>query len=253
MKDFTLEAYMRLVQALLDKGLPIYGVADWLRAKPEKGALIRHDVDRRPANALEMAKAEAEAGVLTTYYFRVVGSANNPDIMREVAELGHEVGYHYEDLALAKGNNDLAKKLFSQHLAELRTVVPIVTVAMHGSPLSPHNNLDIWKTTSLEEYELIGEAFLTVDYSEIYYFTDTGRGWNSSTTNLRDRPSNSMHVKLAESGVIGLLDFIKNAEINKAAFSVHPERWDKSESGWYYQLGRDLLFNSAKRLIALTK
>lgn len=253
MNDFTLNDYMRIVQALHHKDLPIFGVAEWLRVKPKKGALIRHDVDRRPSNALEMAKAEAAAGVFTTYYFRVIGSANNHSIMRAVAELGHEVGYHYEDLALAKGNKDLAKQLFSQHLAELRAVVPIVTVAMHGSPLSLHNNLEIWEFISLSEYELIGEALQSVDYSGAYYFTDTGRGWDSSTTNFRDRPSKYLHVSLPERGTKGLLDFIEHTKIIKTAFSVHPERWDKSASGWCYQFGRDLIFNSAKRIIALTR
>lgn len=244
---------MRIVQALQNKGLLIFGVADWLSSKPENGAVIRHDVDRRPFNALEMAKAEAASGIFTTYYFRVVGSANNHSVMRAVSELGHEVGYHYEDLALAKGNKELAKKLFSQHLAELRAVVPIVTVAMHGSPLSKYNNLDLWSFISLSEFELVGEALQTVDYSGSYYFTDTGRRWDASTTNIRDRPSQSVLVNLGGGGTKDLLKFIENTKINKIALSVHPERWDKATIGWCFQYGRDLVFNSAKRIIALAK
>jgi hypothetical protein len=59
MRDFTLQAYMRLIDKLRYSGLSIYGVADWLIKKPQMGTLIRHDVDRKIKNALEMAKAEA--------------------------------------------------------------------------------------------------------------------------------------------------------------------------------------------------
>lgn len=253
MRDFSLDAYMQVVHALLAKQLPIFGVAKWLNEAPQEGALIRHDVDRRPQNALDMAKAEATLGVFTTYYFRVVGSANNPEIMRAIAELGHEVGYHYEDLALAKGDHERAKSLFAEHLKALRGIVPISTVAMHGSPLSPHNNLDIWKLVSLDDFGLLGEAFITVDYSNSYYFTDTGRAWDSIKTNLRDRPAAALPALLSKSGTDGLLDFINWTEIKKIAFSVHPERWDKSMQGWCFQYAKDFAFNSAKRLIALTR
>lgn len=253
MRDFSLDAYMQVVHALLAKQLPIFGVAKWLNDAPRLGALIRHDVDRRPENALDMAKAEAELGVFTTYYFRVVGSANNPKIMRAVADLGHEVGYHYEDLALAKGDHERANLLFAEHLKMLRGIVPILTAAMHGSPLSPYNNLDIWKSATLQGFGLRGEAFITVDYSGSYYFTDTGRAWDSTKTNLRDRPAAALPAILSKSGTAGLVDFIDRTEINKIAFSVHPERWDKSTQGWCFQYVKDFVFNSAKRLIALTR
>jgi hypothetical protein len=249
MRDFTLQAYMRLIDKLRYSGLSIYGVADWLIKKPKMGALIRHDVDRKPKNALEMAKAEAATGVFTTYYFRVIGSAYNPKIIREIANLGHEVGYHYEDLALAKGDMKLAKQLFERHLAELRTIVPIITVAMHGSPLSPYTNSDIWKFISHANYNLIGDALLTVDYSKFYYFSDTGRAWNSTVTNLRDKVASSMFVRPNIRGTKELIDFISSERINRIAISLHPERWDKSIAGWLTQLIKDMLINIAKYLL----
>jgi hypothetical protein len=253
MKDFTLKKYLDILQALRNKDIPIYGVEEWLRIKPEAGALIRHDVDRRPKNALQMARAEAAMGIFTTYYFRIVGSAYNPEIISAISSLGHEVGYHYEDLSLARGDPLRAKNFFGNHLEMLREVAPIVTVAMHGSPLSPYNNIDIWQSISLAEYGLIGEAFLTVDYSGTYYFTDTGRGWNSTTTNLRDRPLLSLYANLDGAETNSLLDFIIRADIKKVAFSIHPERWDSSVAGWFSQMGRDFIFNSIKRLIAFIR
>lgn len=253
MKDFRLKDYMRLVFALQKAGIPLYTVAEWIRARPVRGAVMRHDVDRRPWNAVRMAEAEREAGISSTYYFRVVGSANNPEAMKKVAALGHEVGYHYEDLTLARGNVREALELFGAHLEALRKVVPISTVVMHGSPLSPHNNLDMWQQGNLADFKLQGDAFLSIDYSGTLYFTDTGRRWNSSTTNLRDRPPLAITGELNGSGTNALVDFIGDNDLTKMAFSVHPERWDATAGGWASQYARDLIFNAAKRLIALTR
>ena len=70
---------------------------------PEKDfLLIRHDVDITPWSALAMAEMEKEEGVETTYYFRLHAPYYNllePTCLgavHRIAELGHEVGLHYE-------------------------------------------------------------------------------------------------------------------------------------------------------------
>ena len=59
--------------------------------------------------------------------------------------MGHEIGYHYEDLAMAKGNYEKAILSFEQNLAKLRHIVPVETICMHGSPLSKFDNRKIWE------------------------------------------------------------------------------------------------------------
>ena len=59
---------------------------------------MRHDVDKLPGNALKMARLEHEMGVKATYYFRAVPVSWDEGIIREIAGMGHEVGYHYENL-----------------------------------------------------------------------------------------------------------------------------------------------------------
>lgn len=64
--------------------------------------LIRHDIDISCWAALEMAELERSEGVCTTYYFRLHATTYNlmtPSqigIAREIADMGHEVGLHYE-------------------------------------------------------------------------------------------------------------------------------------------------------------
>ena len=50
-----------------------------------------------------MAQLEADMGNRGTYYFRIVPESFDPQIIENIAELGHEVGYHYEDVSLVIG------------------------------------------------------------------------------------------------------------------------------------------------------
>lgn len=72
----------------------------------KKIVLFRHDVDRNPQNTLEMAKLEADLGIKASYYFRFVLESYTEEIIKEIVGLGHEIGYHYENLSQvgAKGN-----------------------------------------------------------------------------------------------------------------------------------------------------
>lgn len=252
-RDFTLDAYGTLVEAILYRGLQVHGVKSWILARPISGAVVRHDVDRSPCNALRMAEFEAALGLRTTYYFRVVGSAFDRGIMRTVHALGHEVGYHYEDLALARGNRTEALRLFARHLELLREVVPIDTVAMHGSPLSRHNNLGMWEGASPKDFGLLGDAFTSIDHAGVHYFTDTGRAWDAAASNMRDRPPGAAQARLSQPGTPGLVAYLRANPVTRLSLSVHPERWNSTTSGWCLQYARDKAANAAKRLIRLVR
>ena len=74
-----------------------------LQNKPNKFIIIRHDVDygNDLPYTLKMARKEAEMGITATYYFRTHDDVFKPDIIREIADLGHEIGYRE-----ARGDND---------------------------------------------------------------------------------------------------------------------------------------------------
>ncbi len=253
MKDFTLQKYALLIQFLQDIDLPVFGVQNWHSVDPNRGVLIRHDVDRKPMNALEMAKFEEQHGIKTTYYFRVVGSAYNSKVIKSVAELGHEIGYHYEDLALANGDMNKAHKLFGKHLEDLRELADVKTVAMHGSPLSRHNNVDIWQTGSLADYGLEADAFVSIDYSETPYFTDTGRSWGADTTNLRDKPETKEKSQSLVESTNDLIEFLRMKDYQRFAISAHPERWSTTQLDWMIQLIKDQGVNYTKRILRVIR
>ena len=249
MRDFTLHEYRWLVENLLRLQVPVFGVLAWCHARPQRGFLVRHDVDRKPANAFEMARLEADMGIATTYYFRAVGSAYNPAIIQQIAAMGHEVGYHYEDLALASGDLERAHSMFSEHLGRLRRLVDIQTIAMHGSPLSRFNNLDMWRQCSLSQYGLQADAFLTVDYTGVPYFTDTGRCWGAGAANLRDKPETANPPPVTVRSTRDLVAYVQGSAPQRLAMSAHPERWAHAELDWWLQLAKDRGVNGVKRVL----
>jgi len=113
--DFTLAKFRRLCTCVAQH-YPTLTLAEYFQGKdlPTRFAMMRHDIDRKPENALYTARVEAESGIRATYYFRRYGSAFRPGIMREIEGMGHEVGYHYEVLGKAKGDHKRAIGMFEK-------------------------------------------------------------------------------------------------------------------------------------------
>lgn len=247
--DFTLKAYEKILIAIKEADLPVYTISQWIEAPRDRGVILRHDVDRLPKNALEMARLEASYGVFATYYFRIGRHTFKPEIISAIANLGHEIGYHYEDLSLAKGNKKIAFTLFEKHLTMLRKYANIRTIAMHGRPLSGFDNRELWKERDFRDFDLIGEAFLSIDYSDLYYFTDTGRSWSEHSINLRDKVQLSKAANINSTYELG--NFIKSSRKSKISIVAHPERWNKLMVKWLGYLVFDKFVNILKHFLKI--
>jgi len=251
--DFTLRSYARIIEAALEAGLPTHAIIDWhdLPADARRGVMLRHDVDRRPENALAMARLEAERGVRSSYYFRIVPTAFHPGIIKAIAELGHEIGYHYEDWWLAGRDPVKARRLFESHLSRLQQLAPIRSIAMHGSPLARENNMTIWKHFDFAEYGLV-DAILSLDYRGHVFFTDSGRTFGVSEANLRDYLGNAgtePSVRTSDD----LAAYLRRCPENPIQINVHPERWNEPGWRWYRQLAIDHAANSIKRALKMVR
>lgn len=250
--DFTLSAYRELLEVTKESGYDFYTIKEWIEGKPESGVVIRHDVDRRAANSLRTAELEHASGIRATYYFRMTKGSFRRDIIERISGMGHEAGYHYEDLSMHGGNYDNAIRSFESNLARLRQAVEVSTAAMHGKPTSKINNLDLWKKYDFRNYGLAGEAYLSPDFSDIYYFSDTGRNWKSkSKSNYKDYAAG-----LKSDGVkstADLINFIKRERPSKLMLMTHPERWNAGFTGYAYYLIRDGIINTVKSLYSLIR
>lgn len=261
--DFTLKQYKALLQALLHKGFPFQTYASYsgiveskeliADSQQSKVLVLRHDVDKMPQNSLRFAKIQADLGIQATYYFRIVPESWDEDIIKEIAALGHEVGYHYETMdevsskfkvqrfgfaqrkssklkrsgspvstGLKKGEGkisedqliDLAYEEFCENLEAFRKIVDVKTISMHGSPLSSFDNRAIWKKYDYKKLGLIAEPYFDLDFNKTFYITDTGRRWDGDKFNVRDKP---MAARSKEQGARSQ-EVVSNPEFLKLHF-----------------------------------
>lgn len=86
------------------QGFEFQPVAAFMQTPEPRFIILRHDVDRLPGNALKTARLEHELGIPASYYFRAVPESWDEAIIRKIAGLGHEIGYHYKNLSACKGD-----------------------------------------------------------------------------------------------------------------------------------------------------
>lgn len=210
--DFTIDTYRRLLIAIKKQDFSFCTFLEFLKVPGTKTLVNRHDVDKQPLNSLEFARIQADEGIRGTYYFRIVPESFDEKIIREIFSLGHEIGYHYEDVSLTvqrhKGvkaqwqskrrtaddarhtEEELARvaiESFRENLAKLRQIVPVNTICMHGSPMSRWDSRLLWKYYDYHDFGIAGEPYFDIDFEKVLYLTDTGRRWDGDSFNVRDK------------------------------------------------------------------
>ena len=246
--DFTYSSYERLLDAALASGYQFLTVREYVSAEdlPDRFLLMRHDVDRKPENALDMARIEAEAGVPSTYYFRAIEKTYDPALISSVEDLGHEVGYHYEDVDTADGDVYVARESFRENLARFRSFVDVDTVAMHGNPLTSHDNRDLWEHERLEEHDLLGEVYLSVDFTDVVYFSDSNRTWYDEKTIVDDWPVGPSEKPTQVTSTPELIELVESGALPRLYVLVHPNRWADSTVEWVQEFAKDAVINTGK-------
>ncbi|RCR67607.1 hypothetical protein [Larkinella punicea] len=244
--DFTEHKYRQLLKLLLSKKYNFQTFDEFLRIPNKKSIILRHDVDLRPENSLTFAKLQNELGVKGVYYFRAVPESWDEQIIRQIAELGHEIGYHYECLTTCKGNLAMAIQDFEKNLTELRRLAPVATICMHGSPLSKYDSKDLWKTHSYRDFGIIGEPYFDIDFNKVAYLTDTGRRWDGEKVSVRDKVSTTFTHSFKTTD-----DIITAAKQpgfpNQIMFTFHPQRWNDNPYFWTQELVTQNVKNIIKR------
>ncbi len=247
MRDFTLNLYKELLSEFLGAGYSFFTFEDWCLGKAEgKYIILRHDVDEMAKNALYMALLENQLGIRATYNFRIVRQSDDPVIIKKIADWGHEIGYHYEDLATAEGDYEKAIVSFRRNLAHFRTFYPVKTVSMHGSSTSVYDNRDLWKKYDFRLEGLIGEPYLSINFNEIYYISDTGYCWDGFRSAIRDVVQMSFENRYHHTRDI-VLALRADRFPEKAMVSAHT-LWTNNVFLWACIFIREQIRNKVKRM-----
>jgi len=251
--DFTLKKYAELLDALKER---------------QEGIILRHDVDLKPDRSLEMARLEAAKGWKAVYYFRAVPQSWDEGVIRQIAAMGHEIGYHYESLTTCNGDVAAAWEDFKTNLERLREVVGAVhSICMHGSPRSKWDSKNIWHNYNYREVGVDFEPYLDTDWAGTFYLTDTGRRWDGWKVSVRDKIP-LWQEKWAEQGLVfhSTDDIIRAAKSGtakqegpqrgqgkpvlpqKIMITTHPQRWMPFSAAWVKELVLQNAKNTVKRL-----
>ena len=240
-RDFTLKKYAELLQSLKKGGYRFLTFERYCSEKESldvvKFVILRHDVDLKAENSLATAKIEHLLEIKASYYFRVVEQSNKPEIIREIAEMGHEIGYHYEDMTICGGDTEKAIEHFEKRLAYFRQFYPVKTICMHGAPRSKFDGRDLWKRFDYHDFGIIGEPYFDVDFSKVFYLTDTGRRWDGFNVSLRDKVPVYQDEWVRQGQVFHSSDEVMRAiESEKLPkqlmMTTHPQRWTDQIGEW---------------------
>lgn len=245
MRDFTLKSYRSLLEAFQASGYRFQTFEEFMEHPAEgKTVVIRHDVDEKAPNALRMAQLEHELGIRATYFFRIVKQSNVPKVIRGIAALGHEIGYHYEDLATTEGNIEKAFESFEKNLAYFREYYPVRSVCMHGSSTSKYDNRLLWETHQLSDFGLVGEPYLSVDFNKVFYLTDTGYAWDGGKFATRDIVGSPFGLTFHNTSQI--VDAIQNGGFPDQALILAHTLWTDNALQWYGLHIREFVRNNVK-------
>ena len=279
MPDFTLHTYKKLLETFLSKNYSFQTFSQYLKEAAHRFVILRHDVDARKMNSLETARLEYQMGIAGTYYFRMVPESFDEDVIRKIHEMGHEIGYHYEDVSACAASRAQDRKesqdqlmadaieSFRNNLEILRRIAPVETICMHGCPLSRWDNRLLWQYYDYHDFGISGEPYFDLDFDKIVYLTDTGRRWNGGSVSVRDkairRQRDEKAEELRDSGMEGrkdeeqratvyrfrsTFDIINSAESNslpdRIMLTIHPQRWTDKPLPWL----RELIWQNVKNI-----
>lgn len=242
--DFTVKIYRDLVTSLKSQNYTFQTFDEFLTSPAEKSIVLRHDVDLLPHNSLRFAEIQAENDVKGVYYFRAVPESWDVSVIKQIAELGHEIGYHYENLTTCNGDLEKGIADFKNNLEALRKLAPVTTICMHGSPMSKYDSKDLWKTYNYKDLGLIGEPYFDVDFQKVYYLTDTGRKWDGNKVSVRDKVNSGYNLSFHTTQQV--IDAANSGKLpNQIMFTFHPQRWNDNLLMW----SKELVLQNVKNIV----
>jgi hypothetical protein len=244
--DFTIELYQKFIEALRNGGYQFQSFQDFIKKPLDKVVILRHDIDKRKYKALVFAELEYKLDIRATYYFRILPVSYNENLIKQIANMNHEIGYHYEDLSLGNGNFQKAIKSFKMNLANLRRIYPVKTICMHGRSLSKYDNRTLWNKYDYKKYGIIGEPYFDLDFRKVLYITDTGQCWNGERFSVRDKVVHSHNLSFNST-----FDIIKSIDIlpEQIMITTHPNRWAASLLEWSWINGKMIIKRQVKRFL----
>lgn len=257
----TFDEYQLHLEQLSSAGVRGRTIDSLLDAGPKSGALyIKHDVEARMDRALRTAQVEAECDHRATFYLQgdLLLNSKNAKMVRDIADMGHEIAYHYDVLDACDGDFDRAIEEFDYYLELIQSASgqPVRTVCPHGNPTKIRagwkSNKDFFRVKHIRD-RYAGMIDIVTDFPKLFpegrYVSDAGfklRVIGEIATN-----DSSNEAAMADGEEIGWQEIGSMSSASKGfVLSAHPHRFQDSGAGLRMQ---QAVFGVLKKGYQLTK
>lgn len=193
--QFTYKAYSNLASLLQNCGYSIADYKNWRDiANP---VILRHDIDTSISKALQLAQLENSLGIASTYFvllttdFYNVFSKESSKELKEIMELGHTIGLHFDEMRYPELNEDVSKitNKIIEEAGILGTCLgtSINTVSYHR-PSKPILDANIHIDGIINSYS---KEF----FKDFKYLSDSRRRWREPIIEIvKSKQYNKLHI-----------------------------------------------------------
>lgn len=190
---------------------------------------VKHDVEDKPNNALELAKIENKHGIVATFYFQGDLVVRNKRLINEIVGLGHEIGYHYDVMDSNEGIYSDAIVEFSKYINTFKDMgIVIKSVCPHGNPIKTRSNWssnkDFFRNKEIQKKypNIFDLSFHLPKMSRYSYISDAGYSWKK----IQEFGEND-RTQFDDIPISDIFESIKSSD-KPLIISTHPHRWRKS-------------------------
>ncbi len=193
--EFTETAYKKLITLAKEE----YCFIDFKDSlKGERVILWRHDIDFSVHRALRLAQIEKDLGITSTFFIQLSSSSYNVfestvlDRIRQIIQLGHQIGLHFDPSLYAGLHKDAAMKKMAWEKTILEELLgeDIVAVSFH--------NPDVGDWLSVDQHTLCGmvNAYSKFLKTHFGYCSDSNGYWrfDSIESVLRSKKHSRLQV-----------------------------------------------------------
>lgn len=220
--DFTLEAYENLLDLLKEKNYTFSNYIDYKNY--EKTVIFRHDVDFSLEKALEFARLENSKNVKSTYFvllstdFYNVFSKNSFEILKEIIDLGHEIGLHFDEKRYKISDINSLEFYINKECKILGELLDkeVKVVSMHRPSK--------WILENNVKFKNIIDSYSKEFFKNFKYLSDSRMFWREDVLNIiRKESYNKLHIlthpfwysNKNETLKEKLISFIKNSKFER--------------------------------------
>jgi hypothetical protein len=106
----------------------------------------------------------------------------------------------------------------------------------------------LWKEYDFRDFGIIGEPYLSIDYTKVLYLSDTGRRWNSMFSVKDVVGANSQRDEKIKR-TYDVIRLINKADSEQMCILVHPNRWSDGFCAWLKELAWQNMKNVGKVIL----